>query len=262
MKSPFPGMDPYLESHWGDVHISLITYARDQIRAQLPSDLKVRAEEHVAVQLPDEASHGFYPDVHVIERPSSKTASATSPSAVAVAEPLIVPIHWEQETQRSIQILDGHSGNRIVTTIEILSPANKSSAATAETFQEKQRKLLEGGVNLVEIDLLREGRFILAAPADCVPATYRRPYRICVVRGHRPDRAEIYRVPLQQRLPAIRIPLRPTDDDVRLDLQAILDQAYENGGYEDIDYRLDPLPPLTGDDATWATALLTECKKR
>ncbi len=28
MPSPFPGMDPYLESHWRDVHHSLITYTR------------------------------------------------------------------------------------------------------------------------------------------------------------------------------------------------------------------------------------------
>ena len=32
MASPFPGMDPYLEAHWGDIHASLIIYARDQLR--------------------------------------------------------------------------------------------------------------------------------------------------------------------------------------------------------------------------------------
>ena len=50
MKSPFPGMDPYLESYWGDVHTSLVTYARDQLRPQLPKDLRVRVEEHVTAQ--------------------------------------------------------------------------------------------------------------------------------------------------------------------------------------------------------------------
>ncbi len=28
MPSPFPGMDPYLEAHWRDVHAGLIIYAR------------------------------------------------------------------------------------------------------------------------------------------------------------------------------------------------------------------------------------------
>lgn len=27
MSSPFPGMDPHLEAHWGNVHHRLITYA-------------------------------------------------------------------------------------------------------------------------------------------------------------------------------------------------------------------------------------------
>ncbi|MEJ7593644.1 MAG: DUF4058 family protein [Planctomycetaceae bacterium] len=27
-KSPFPGMDPFLEPFWGDVHASLIVYMR------------------------------------------------------------------------------------------------------------------------------------------------------------------------------------------------------------------------------------------
>jgi hypothetical protein len=38
-ESPFPGMDPYLEQHWRDVHASLIVYSSDQIQVQLPDDL-------------------------------------------------------------------------------------------------------------------------------------------------------------------------------------------------------------------------------
>jgi hypothetical protein len=36
MGSPFPGMDPYLEQHWGDVHASLIIDGRDQLQQRLP----------------------------------------------------------------------------------------------------------------------------------------------------------------------------------------------------------------------------------
>jgi hypothetical protein len=28
IKGPFPGLDPYLQQHWGDVHHSLIQYSR------------------------------------------------------------------------------------------------------------------------------------------------------------------------------------------------------------------------------------------
>ena len=64
-------------------------------------------------------------------------------------------------------------------------------------------------------------------------------------------------ISLRKPLPTIKIPLRVKDQDARLDLQALLEQAYENGGYgDDIDYREEPAPPLTTDDAAWADALL------
>ena len=50
MKSPFPGMDPYLEEFWPDVHASLIIYARDQLEEQLPSSLIARVEERVVFE--------------------------------------------------------------------------------------------------------------------------------------------------------------------------------------------------------------------
>src|SRR3954470_17684496 len=48
-RSPFPGMDPWLESYWGDVHATIITDLADQISAQLPAELFVRVEEMVYV---------------------------------------------------------------------------------------------------------------------------------------------------------------------------------------------------------------------
>ncbi len=40
---------------------------------------------------------------------------------------------------------------------------------------------------------------------------------------------EIYPVTPRRRLPRFRVPLRPRDKDVLLDLQAVLDQCYANG---------------------------------
>ena len=31
MASPFPGMDPYLEYHWGDIHSGLVIYIREAV---------------------------------------------------------------------------------------------------------------------------------------------------------------------------------------------------------------------------------------
>ena len=70
-------------------------------------------------------------------------------------------------------------------------------------------------------------------------------------------------MPLRTRLPVIRLPLRSTDPDVPLDLQAVIEQCYRNGGYdEDIDYRVEPDPPLDVADAHWADTLLREAGRR
>jgi hypothetical protein len=78
----------------------------------------------------------------------------------------------------------------------------------------------------------------------------------------RPTQVEVYRVPLRERLSVVSIPFRPDDRDVSLDLEAVLEQCYRNGGYDDIDYRGEPDPPLAGDDAAWVDALLREQGQR
>src|SRR4029453_13394738 len=39
MKSPFPGMDPYLERHWLDIHTSFVTSSCDSLKQKLPANL-------------------------------------------------------------------------------------------------------------------------------------------------------------------------------------------------------------------------------
>lgn len=260
MPSPFPGMDPYLEAHWGDVHTRLVLYAADMLQAQLPDDLVARVEEYLAVAT-EEASrpHGYYPDVRVAEAAGNGTASTAGgqgASAVAVADPVIVTWPTEPPTLHAIRILD--RGNRVITAIEVLSPANKIGEDNRRTYRRKQHELVQAGVSLVEIDLLRDGAYVLLPPETHLPPDCRGPYRISVFRSWLSGQAEVYRVPLRRSLPPIRIPLRQSDKDVTLELQPVLNHCYDNGRYRKIDYRLDPVPPLQGDDAAWADALLRE----
>src|SRR5437773_8502199 len=91
MNSPFPGMDPYLEQHWGDVHHNLITFAQGMLNERLPADLRARVEERVLVELPGEDRH-YYPDVRVIEHEGlEQSRVAVAESEPALAEPLEVP---------------------------------------------------------------------------------------------------------------------------------------------------------------------------
>jgi hypothetical protein len=65
--SPFPGMDPYLEAKWPEVHVSLIVYARNCINPQLPDDLQANIEENLAVRSEDNPPRGIRPDVNLKE---------------------------------------------------------------------------------------------------------------------------------------------------------------------------------------------------
>src|SRR3954467_7631143 len=115
MPSPFPGMDPYLEAHWRDIHATLVPYARAGLNKQLPRDLKARVEERIVL----EGSHDDrYPDVRGVESPFRKGTTRSGPAASAVTTPLIVDLRRETATEGYLQVIDIGSGNQVVTVIE------------------------------------------------------------------------------------------------------------------------------------------------
>jgi Protein of unknown function (DUF4058) len=247
-KSPFPGMDPWLEDYWGDIHARLTTYASDRLQPDLPKGLKARIEEYVTVEskLDDEEwRHHFVPHV-MITAPFrlSKSEQEGSVAVVTETEAVLLPREVEAPTLRRIQIIDTQNGNRVITTIEFLSPANKVGRGL-DLYLKKQREMIDGRVNLVEIDLVRTGDWAVAVDVGHVPVKLRGIYRATVVREVRTDQCEYYPIPLTAPLPKLRIPLRPTDADVVLELQPLIEAAYTNGGYaDDIDYGKSPLLPL------------------
>ena len=263
MPSPFPGMDPYLEAHWGDVHARLVIYMSEALQRDLPSDLRARVEERVFVESDDRELRSVYPDVRVYERPHARPRLEPAVGgATAVAEPLLVQRKSEPITETFIEIREAGSGGRVITVIELVSMSNKQPGEGRTLYLKKQAELMAGGVNSVEIDFLRAGRHVVAAPPEQLPRPYRGPYRICVWRAARPDLWEVYRVPLEERLPAIAIPLRATDADVALDLQPLVDRCYETGAYDDLDYARPPDPPLDADVEAWADQLLRKKELR
>lgn len=257
MKNPFPGMNPYLEAHWRDVHASLVVYIRNQLQRKLPSGLVARAEEGVFLDDTGEPLT-YWPDVLVKELRRKSGSELHEPSVpwggeTEVMEPVLIVA--EPETERWVEIRD--ASGRVVTVIEVLSPANKSTAGLA-AYRGKRSRFLAGGAHFVEIDLLREGRDALGLPWNALPAREETTYRACVRRSSRPSQAELYLFPLRHRLLGIRIPLREGDPEIVLDLQPLVDQCFEDGGYAALDFSRDPEPPLPPADAQW----LAECLRR
>jgi hypothetical protein len=137
-----------------------------------------------------------------------------------------------------------------------------SSGGTQRKYQQKQAELYDANISLVEIDLTRGGRRRLLLPQAQVPPSHRTTFQACVYRSHGRTQFELYRIPLQKPLPPIRVPLREQDKDALIELQPLMERAYANGAYDDIDYTKPPIPPLEGEDAARAEALLKQARRR
>ncbi len=253
-KNPLPGMNPYLEESWDDVHTRLIGYIADAISGQLPLDLNARAEER-EVFLEGGEQIRYVADVAVTEREDSWRSGATSSwqpgdeaaSTQAVAEPVI--IYSEPETERWLEIRE--ASGKLITVIEVLSPSNKQQHAAS--YIVKRRDYLAAGVNLVEIDLLRAGRHVLAVPLVLIRGKLQKGpcYLVSVTRAIEQSRHEVYFCPLRQPLPVVRIPLREDDKDVPLELQPLIDRCYESGRYWQTNFSHPLKNALSSDDTGW-----------
>jgi hypothetical protein len=252
-------MDPYLESRrfWGGVHFSLIAYIRNALQKQLRPRYFVNIEERVYVE---ETQRSVVPDVSVLRKTEAR------PGGVAVLEaeydpPVVLQTEARQHTEGAVHILDREQNLRLVTVIEVLSPTNKEANSKGrELYLRKQGEVLKSDVHLVEIDLLREGEYTLAAPLNRLREKVRQPwhYLISISRADDPEHFLLYPRTVRERLPVIPVPLAMGEGSAPLDLQAIFNQCYEDGAYGDvIDYsQPPPPPPFSPEDEAWIDELL------
>ena len=257
MKSPFPGMDPYLERYWSDFHVSLLVAIKEALQPILPRGLRARAEEQVMLESDGgEPLARHRPDVAVVERERRRPEVAASSATVAVPEPYTIRFFGDPQLDRFLQIIDIADGNRVVTVIEVLSPWNKAPGRLNEEYRRKLKGYAEAGVNVVEIDLLRGPRGRLAVDAGDLPLERRTAYYVAVRPATWPEQWDVYSIALREPIPPVRVPLRPGDPPAVLQLQPLIERVYAAGGYDDIDYSKPPDPPLRAEDEAWADELL------
>jgi hypothetical protein len=261
MTSPFPGVDPYLQRRWSDIHSTVVPAIKESLQPHLPPGLKARSEERVVLTRDDRRFADYRTDVAAVSVPAGDrrrpdAAPAGASTAVLDRPPVVAEFYTEPEIDTFVQIIDTTAGGRVVTAIELLSPKNKAAGDASRDYQRQVRDYAAAGVNLVEIDLIRGPRTRLRVRRDDLPPDQRTPYLICVRRGAHPARWECYPIGLRERVPRVPVPLRDGDADVVLDLQPLLDRAYVAGGHDDIDYAVPPQPRLSPVDEAWADALL------
>jgi hypothetical protein len=172
---------------------------------------------------------------------------------------LFTSVIREEHQEEYIEIRQRGDG-RLVTLVDVVSPANKTTTGGRKAYLNKRDEGKNAGANLVEIDLVLQGQPTLEYSRDGLPDW---DYAVTVTRCTQPERYEIYTATLQKRLPRFRLPLASDDRDTVLDLHTAFNRCYEQGGFgSQIDYRRDPPVPLSDEDRRWLDELLKQQKLR
>jgi hypothetical protein len=177
----------------------------------------------------------------------------------ATEQALFTSVVREEHHEDYIEIRQRGDG-RLVTLVDLVSPANKTSQQGRAAYLDKRREGRSANANLVEVDLILQGQPTLEYSRDGLPEW---DYAVTVTRSTQPERYEIYTATLQRRLPRFRLPLAPDDRDTVLDLHTAFTRCYDQGGFASkIDYSRDPVTTLSDDDRRWLNEVLKQQKLR
>lgn len=227
MPCPFPGMDPFLEDPrlWAAFHHQLVASLYQILLPGLVDRYRARVQQRCYV----------------------------------TEEPLFTSVLRQDRQEEFIEIRQRTDG-RLVTLIDIASPANKSLPQGRDAYHATRAAARGATAGIVEIDLVLQGSPLLDYSRDGLPEW---DYAVTVTRAPQPDRFEIYTATLAKRLPRFKVPLAPDDRDTVLDLQAAFLRTYDQGNFgAQIDYRKDPDVKLKPADKDWVQGWLTQAKMR
>ena len=139
MASPFPGIDPYLESQhlWEGFHARFVTYFCDALNDVLPENYVAELGERFhLIELAGRAARQVLPDVALIEaesRSARGTVRRARAGATLTLEPVTIPLPKLKQEVRDIWIEIRRPPKRApIAVIEVLSPTNKSSDGFVE----------------------------------------------------------------------------------------------------------------------------------
>src|SRR5262245_30608762 len=128
MPSPFPGMDPYLEEEklWPVFHHQFVSCLYQILLPGLVDRYRARVGQR-----------------HYVTE-----------------QALFTSVVREEHHEEFIEIRQRSDG-RLVTLVDLVSPANKTSPAGRQAYLDKRQEGKGGNANLVEIDLVLQGQPML-----------------------------------------------------------------------------------------------------
>ena len=157
MPSPFPGMDPFIESQkWEDFHASYVGMLRELLVPRVRPRYIVDVERYVYVNREEEeVVRIIAPDALVADTGRDWRESAATAGTVTLQ-----PVKHRMRLPRRGQpylVIRTRRKETVVTVIELLSPWNKTPEAGVAEYLAKRANVLQSSANVVEFDLLRGG---------------------------------------------------------------------------------------------------------
>jgi hypothetical protein len=213
MKSPFPGMDPFIEAYglWGDFHHGLICQISNDLNDRLPDHYVSRIRERV------------YSDV--------------------------TEFGPEEVHESYVEVQEVSPERQAVTHVEVLWPSAKNPKSMGREIYLRERTgiLRSRKTNLVEIDLLRVGERM--PMLDRLPNS---PYTFLVARSWQTPDCHVWPTGIKDRVPTIGVPLTKPEADVVLELQPMIESRYVVSKYHrSINYSKPITPPLSAEETKW-----------
>ena len=244
MRSPFPGMNPYLESPalWSEVHSWLIVELARLLNQSITPKYRAAVEKRVY----EESILVGIPDVSLVRQRSTtlpQPQSTSQSTTLTLSQPVLVELpESETSIERYLEIREMSTGE-VVTVIEVVSPKNKRSGEGRDQYLNKRTKILNSQSHLVEIDLLRGGVQLPTKGAESSD------YRVLVSRVEQRPIAQLYPFNVCDALPCFVMPLRGGDEGPIVDLNAVMQTVYESAALDlAIDYSVQLVPALNLDD--------------
>lgn len=253
MKSPFPGMDPFIEmSFWPDFQSTFNPHLREMLVPRVDPKYFVAIEDRVYIERFDESEPLYKrPDVVVVRGVQRQPPLSEAVTTIDPNQTVKCVLKYAEEVTETYLVIKDTQNHEVVTVIETLSPANKRPGMDGhQEYATKRDLVIYSQANFVEIDLLRGGQRPEVArgrpPAD---------YYVLISRASMRPHAEYHAWTLRQRMLTINIPLLD-GESVSLDLQQAFATVYERARY---DRRIDDskplIPPVSEDDGEWIKSI-------
>jgi hypothetical protein len=233
-------MDPFIEGNlWTTFHSQMAA----EIARQLTPQVAPRYEAHAETRDIYDTGEDLEALIESPDPGVSVLDDGRTPLEIPTGLPERVPHYW-------VEIREPEN-RRLLTLIEILSPANKRGEARQD-YLEKRNSVLRSSANLLEIDLVRQGRRLPAGRPLPDAA-----YFVFLSRAARRPRMQIWPIPLDRVLPPVPVPLLNDDRDLQLDLQAAFNQVYDVSRYDLLlDYTKAPEVAVPGSATEWLRKVL------